>query len=592
MIQEFKQLGIDLKSLNQEEQKLKCPNCLKVGKTHYNDLCLAVNIQKGVYYCHKCGWAGNVKTKEMDNLYKIPTKNNLQKLTKEGRAFLNSRGITDEVIDKNKIVSSSNGTMIVFPYFKDGVMVNYKTRGVDGKFFTQAKDAQPIIYNYDRVVNNTKLVICEGEMDSLSWEVAGITTHTSVNMGAPNPTDKNIDGKLKCIDNSYEVFETAKLVYIATDNDENGRILQKELLRRIGSEKCKLVDLSPYKDANEVLLHEGKESLLERLKNALDPKVEGVFTVGDVYESLMDGFHNGVARGTTTYVGDIDDAWTWRLGEVNVWTGYQNEGKSLFLNQLAVIKSSYEGWKFGIFSPENFPINDLINDLVDMYIGKTSDPYYGKLQMSLDEYREGLKFVQDHFFIIYPPKNFTLGAIFDKAKYLVRSKGIRGLIIDPYNTIQHKMLSGEREDLYISRFMSKLKQFAVENNVSLNLVAHQITPRKDETGRYPRPDVNYIKGGSEFANKADNVLMVWRPNRAIDFKDKKVIFGSQKIKKQKLVGIPQEVGDIEFNIFEQRYYFNGSTPLSEIDERRKGNNNVSTPLHNQSEQQEEVVDIE
>ena len=169
--------------------------------------------------------------------------------------------------------------MIVFPYFKDGVMVNYKTRGVDGKFFTQAKDALPIIYNYDRVANNTKLVICEGEMDSLSWEVAGIKTHTSVNMGAPNPTDKNIDGKLKCIDNSYEVFETAKVVYVATDNDENGRILQKELIRRIGPEKCKLVDLSPFKDANEVLLHEGIESLLERLKNASDPKVEGVFTV-------------------------------------------------------------------------------------------------------------------------------------------------------------------------------------------------------------------------------------------------------------------------------------------------------------------------
>jgi twinkle protein len=142
--------------------------------------------------------------------------------------------------------------------------------------------------------------------------------------------------------------------------------------------------------------------------------------------------------------------------------------------------------------------------------------------------------------------------------------------------------------------MSKLKQFAVENNVSLSLVAHQITPRKDETGRYPRPDVNYIKGGSEFANKADNVLMVWRPNRAIDFKDKRVIFGSQKIKKQKLVGIPQEIGDIEFNRNEHRYYFNGFTPFTNLDEQRtrKSSSVISPTLHNQSEQQEEVVNIE
>ena len=305
------------------------------------------------------------------------------------------------------------------------------------------------------------------------------------------------------------------------------------------------------------------------------------------------GFTMELQEGTTTYVSEVDEAWTWRLGEVNVWTGYQNEGKTLFLNQLALIKASFEGWKFGIFSPENYPINDIVNDLVEMYIGKSSDPSRGKFQMELDEYKEGLRFVKDHFFIIYPPKDFTLGAIFDKAKYLVRNKGIRGLIIDPYNMVQHKMLMGEREDLYISRFMSKLKRFAIETNTSLHLVAHQVTPRKDETGRYPKPDVNYIKGGSEFANKADNVLFVWRPNRAIDFKDKMVIFGSQKIKKQKLVGYPQDVEGIEFNIFEQRYYFNGGTPLSKIDEQRTTTSNPIPPsLHNQSEQQEEVVNIE
>jgi hypothetical protein len=29
-------------------------------------------------------------------------------------------------------------------------------------------------------------------------------------------------------------------------------------------------------------------------------------------------------------VSEIDKAWTWRAKEVNLWTGYQNEGKSLF----------------------------------------------------------------------------------------------------------------------------------------------------------------------------------------------------------------------------------------------------------------------
>jgi len=570
---EIQNLGIEIKG-NSPQQKVKCPNCYKIGKENYKDTCLSVNMDLGVYNCHKCGWSGKVKQEqlsmemEITKTYKKPEKKNLKRLTATGKKFLRKRGITDEVIANNKIVSSSDNKSIVFPYLIDGKIINYKTRNTDGKFFTQSKDAEPIIYNYDKCKNSESIVICEGELDSLSWEVAGIPFHTSVNMGAPNVGDKNIDKKLECITNCYEVFEQATRVFIATDEDDNGRNLQKELVRRFGVEKCLLVDLKPFKDANEVLLAEGVESLRERLKNAENPKVEGIFSVADVQESMLDGYHNGQERGTTTYIPAVDSAWTWRNGEVNIWTGYQNEGKSMFLNQLSCIKAIKDGWKFGVFSPENMPMNDFFNDIIEMYIGKSSDPYHGASQMTLEEYKEAMEFCKKHFFLIYPQKNFTLENIFHRAKYLVKTKGIRSLIIDPYNTIQHKMARGEREDLYISRFMSELKRFALDYNISIHLVAHQVTPSKNDDGRYYKPDVNRIKGGGTFADKADNVMFIWRPDRAIEFSDTKVIFGSQKIKKQKLVGIPQEVHGIDFNIKSQRYYFNNETPFTEIDAER------------------------
>ena len=154
--------------------------------------------------------------------------------------------------------------------------------------------------------------------------------------------------------------------------------------------------------------------------------------------------------------------------------------------------------------------------------------------MSISEYRDAMDFVKKHFFLIYPKKDFTLDNIFHRASYLVKTKGIRSLIIDPYNTVQHKMNRGEREDLYISRFMSELKRFALDYNISIHLVAHQVTPMKADDGRYYKPDVNRIKGGGTFADKADNVMFIWRPERALDFSNTAVIFGSQKIKKQKL----------------------------------------------------------
>lgn len=513
-------------------------------------------------------------------VYKTPEKKNMKLLTDAGRKFLTSRGITDDVIANNKIVSTRDGKSIIFPYFREGRMTNFKTRGIDGKFFTQSKDAEPLVYNYDRCKESDTIVICEGEMDSLSWEVAGIEFHTSVNMGAPNSNDKNIDKKLECLNTSYDIFESAKRIYIATDEDENGRNLQRELVRRFGAEKCLLVDLSPHKDANEVLINEGVESLRNRLKIASTPKVEGIFSLDDVQASMLDGFHNGQERGTTTYIEEVDRAWTWRNGEVNIWTGYQNEGKSLFLNQLATLKAVFDGWKFAVFSPENMPINDFFNDIIEMYIGRSSDPYHNNLQMTLEEYKEAMDFVKKHFFLIYPKKDFQLDSIFERAKFLVKTKGIRSLIIDPYNTVQHKMRSGEREDLYISRFMSELKRFAIEQNISVNLVAHQVTPQKDNDGRYIKPDVNRIKGGGTFADKADNVMFVWRRDRALDYSSTLVTFGSQKIKKQKLVGIPQEINEISFNVREQRYYYNGKTPFTKVDEYRTGKSSNVTDLDN------------
>ena len=118
----FSNLGIRLKG-NNVQQKVQCPNCIKLGKENYKDTCLSVNLNDGLYNCHKCGWSGIVKKQEnrmIKKTYKKPEKSRLKKLTPSGKKFLNSRGITDEVIKNNKIVSSVDGKSIVFPYLVNG----------------------------------------------------------------------------------------------------------------------------------------------------------------------------------------------------------------------------------------------------------------------------------------------------------------------------------------------------------------------------------------------------------------------------------------------------------------------------------------
>ena len=108
--------------------------------------------------------------------------------------------------------------------------------------------------------------------------------------------------------------------------------------------------------------------------------------------------------------------------------------------------------------------------------------------------------------------------------------------------------------------MAKLKKFAVEHNVAVHLVAHQNTPMVQKDEDYPKPNLYKIKGGGTFADKADNVVIVWRPHRNTDQRNTLVKFISQKIKKQKLTGIPGEA-DIFYNFKQNRYDQHNGNPF-------------------------------
>ena len=186
MVNEFLEIGITPKG-NSVEQKVTCPDCVRIGKTNIKDTCLSINLESGLYNCHKCGFKGNVKKRELKQMtYIKPTKQNFTKLSDKALELFTQRGISQSVVMDNKIVMSKDGQSVIFPYIRNGELINYKQRFIDKKDFRQGKDAEPIMYNYDRCVNQKEIIICEGEFDCLAFEEAGYTNVTSVNQGAPN----------------------------------------------------------------------------------------------------------------------------------------------------------------------------------------------------------------------------------------------------------------------------------------------------------------------------------------------------------------------------------------------------------------------
>ena len=297
----------------------------------------------------------------------------------------------------------------------------------------------------------------------------------------------------------------------------------------------------------------------------LDFCQEAIKTFDSQKESMLAMFRRGKEAGSKTYMKDMDEIqatagqnkmWSWRLGEFNIWTGYNNEGKSQFLIFLCVLKAINEGWKFAFFSPENYPPDEFFDDIIHTVTGKSTDRHYKNFDLSEKEYLEAFEKVRNHFFFVYPEKDkmpdFRIEAIESIFEYLVWEKNVKAVIVDPYIKIRHEMQGGEPEHLYASRFMMDRINFTRKNNVSYHLVMHQNTPRREKGENYPAPSLYNIKGGGTFADSTDNSISVWRPNRATDPNDTTVTIKTDKIKKQKLVGIPFEI-TVDFNRKRNRY---------------------------------------
>ena len=158
MVNNFLEIGIQPKG-NRLEQKVTCPNCVKVGKTNIKDTCLSINLDSGLYNCHKCAWSGCVKPKDFKPMYVKPTKQNFTKLSDKALELFTQRGISQRVVMENKIAMSKDGQSVIFPYLRNGELINYKQRFLDKKDFRQGKDAEPIMFNYDRCNGQKEIII-------------------------------------------------------------------------------------------------------------------------------------------------------------------------------------------------------------------------------------------------------------------------------------------------------------------------------------------------------------------------------------------------------------------------------------------------
>lgn len=528
---EWRDFKIELPFGASGEIDTTCPECSGRRKKS-TAKCLSVNVDKGVWLCAHCGWSGGLGTgakagepleygaplgpKTYQAPRPIPAVVTPSLWQKMAAWFADERGIPESVLLRHHItvvtqwckVCEEQTSHVLFPYFRDGEHVNTKHRCVR-KHFRMEPGAERILYGLPDVVGADTVVIVEGEIDKLSCEVAGFPNTVSVPDGAPSPEAKNYHSKFSFLESAQVVFETAKRVVIAVDADGPGQTLQDELARRIGKEKCRLV-VWPVgiKDANECLMQIGAAELRRLIEAAEPVRIDGIWTVDDLTAELDDLYEHGFDRGVTTGWHGFDKLYRPRLGLVTMVTGIPSHGKSAFLDAMLVNLAVRHGWPIAICSPENQPIVRHLAGIMARYMDK---PFHdgATIRMTPDERRQAQEWAGQYFAFVLPEAP-TVDAILERVKAVVYRMGAKGVVLDPWNEIEHSRPQWQNETEYVSQCLSKLRRFARMHDVHLWIVAHPTKMLKNQDGTEPVPSLWDISGSANFRNKADYGLSVWR----------------------------------------------------------------------------------
>ena len=472
-------------------------------------------------------------------------------------AWFQKRGISLEVVERNGVgvtrsynpASKKTVEAIVFPYRVNGAIVNAKYRQVDVKSFWQSKGGDKTLYGLDDMAESETVIIVEGEMDKLAMEQAGFRNCVSVPDGAPAkvkdgpvpPAEE--DRKFSYLWQCRSHLDRAKSIILATDADEPGQALAEELARRLGRERCWRVQwpgstaaahaegrpaagaeapdpAAVRKDANEVLMKDGAATLAKLVDAAQPVPIRGLFRFGDFEEELdryfgLEQSQQDLALSLAGMSGgwdNVDQLYRVVPGELTIVTGVPNSGKSEWVDALMCNLAERHGWNFALCSMEN-KVTDHARKLIEKFVGKPffSQQSYaqGSLRMSDEEYRRGKAWLDDHFALIrheddeLPSIDWVLGL----ARAAVLRYGIRGLLIDPYNELDHRRPNNVSETEYVSQMLTRIKRFASHYDVHVWFVAH---PRQMQQWRGGAPGLYDISGSAHFVNKCDNGIVVHR----------------------------------------------------------------------------------
>ena len=522
-------IGAETKVKGKEVIFRYCPRC--GGSAPKDDEWkFAVNWQTGAFGCLRgsCGYHGHFVELCRDFGYKLgmdaeqqykvlPQPKERIEPKESALAYLADRGISKETAERFEVTAHRDKpNVLLFPFFNEyGKLdfIKYRNmayrKGRKGSKEWCEEGCRPILFGMKQCVSFDRLVITEGQLDSMSVSEAGIENACSVPMGMNGFT---------WLPNCYDWIKRFEKVVVFGDLEKGHMSLLDTLKQRLPNRvlAVRKEDYLGEKDANDILRSFGAEAVRKAVENAEEPDIGYVKELADVEDvdlNLLPKVKTGMYEIDSALGGGIC------FGQVCLLTGKRGNGKSTFMSNIVanalnqnVGVFAYSGeladYHFKRWLNCQLAGNDYMIPSENEY-GETTYTIDPAISKAISEWYRGRAFIYDNSFIEDADEHTALTEI---VREVASRRNVKLICIDNLMTAMETV--NEQSNLYLaqSNFVGELKKIAVRYDVAIILVAHPRKRGKDDT-EFDNDDVS---GSSDITNKVDIVMNYGRAKEGAD----------------------------------------------------------------------------
>lgn len=393
----------------------------------------------------------------------------------------------------------NTGCWLTIPHLMKGALYNVKFRSWFGlpKTFRRVTGASSVLLNEESLIGDVppkSVALLEGEKDSILANFSneqfplGVDAIVGMTGGA---------GTL--LERWYKLLEPVEEVYVAYDGDAAGKQGAQNVIKRLGANRVRLVQLPEGKDIADVYKESGPQEVQRLFKEAKQTETGTITLYSDILDEMMDKEDKPTIPTFSQNFNRILNGGL-RGGQVIVITAPPKIGKTSFSLVLAQDIAARQNIPSLVWCVE-MPKEDLAAATACLQYGTGRSPNKADIYITRHARSE------IPLFYGYDP-NVSMDVLMSTFRNAYKRQGI-GLFV--FDNIHFMVRNAENKVTAIEDAMKGFKTLALELDAPVILVA-----QPSGSGGKKGANMNYYDIGwsSSFASDADTIAILHRARLA------------------------------------------------------------------------------